>query len=190
MNLQFFFLLLQEDGWVVCRVFKKKCFFKTDGSEGSSSQGNDASHTMTAMTAYDQSRSLYLNHQHNFHHHLHPQTANLYKPELALHYPSHHLPTNPYSQIQVQDLLPNPRAQPAAYDFSVLPGDAAGMVNVDGCDQMSQHVGDQGREVASGTDWGVLDSMEGRYGGAGQQMNQMSQPPRGGEEMELWGYGK
>ena len=153
----------------MCRVFKKKCFFKTSGGgEGSSSQGHETG-PVTAATGHDPSPALYIHQQQSsFHHHLHPQATSLYKPELALHY-SHQLPTNPYSQIQVQDLLPNPR-QRTGYDF-------------DGCEQIDQNVSDPGREVAGTTnDWAVLDSMN--------QMNQMSQQqPRGGE-MDLWGYGK
>lgn len=187
--------MLQEDGWVVCRVFKKRYFFKTSGSEGSSSQGNDAGHMGTA-TSHEHSPSLYIHQQQSYHHHHMHSQASLYKPELALHY-AHPMPTNPYSQIQVQDLLPNPRP-PTGYDFSVLPSDTSSMVNVDGCEQIhQQHVGDQGRDVPSANHWGVLDGIEGRLGGAGesstsvQPMNQLSQQQqqRGGE-MDLWGYGK
>lgn len=151
---------MQEDGWVVCRVFEKKFFFKTTSgrSDGNSNRATiDTAHTTTTATTHDQSRpELYLP---NFHPHLPPQTSTFYKPEISLHQYSHQLPpTNPYSGVQLQDLLPNPRPS-TGYDF-----DGLGVVGVNGgCEQIHQ-------DVEGGSNWGPVDSK--------------------GGQMDLWGYGK
>ncbi|THU44458.1 hypothetical protein C4D60_Mb02t07580 [Musa balbisiana] len=171
----------QEEGWVVCRVFKKKCFFKV-GGEGSSGQAME--NHVNVGASRQQPRALssqyvhpnLTHHYHHFHHH----NPNLYHS---------HMPANAYSHGQVQDLLTNHR--PSGYDFAVLPGDAAAVVK--------QY--DGGLELAAGpcevmkdpgsSQWAVLEGMDGRLGGAAataQQMNPMASQ-RGGE-MDLWGYGK
>ncbi|XP_010930409.4 protein BEARSKIN1-like [Elaeis guineensis] len=178
-----------EDGWVVCRVFKKKCFFKV-GTGGGTSQASE--NHMGGPASHDhQPRPLssqYIHPHHGFHHHHHHHhhpVSNLYYSQL---------PPQSYSPVQVQDLLTNHR--PAGYDFSVLPTESSAMVKpyeggleVGACEGMQQ-VG-EGRDQSS-NDWAVLDGIDGRFGGAGgaavQQMNQISGQPGG--EMELWGYGK
>ncbi|EHA8588571.1 Protein BEARSKIN2 [Cocos nucifera] len=177
-----------EDGWVVCRVFKKKCFFKV-GTGGGTNQGSE-NHIGGPASHDHQPRPLmssqYIHPHHGFHHHHHHPVSNLYYSQL---------PPQSYSPVQVQDLLTNHR--PAGYDFSVLPTESSAMVKpyeggleVGGCEGMQQV--SEGRDQSS-NDWAVLDvGIDGRFGGAGgaavQQMNQIS-GQRGGE-MELWGYGK
>ncbi|PKA57186.1 Protein BEARSKIN1 [Apostasia shenzhenica] len=166
---------IDEDGWVVCRVFKKKCFYKVAG-EGSSSHGSDAMITASGAGVNIDDRSLtlsshYLHQQqalHLHHHHHH----SLYKPDLALHYPQltpEQPPENPYSHVQVHDLLSSHRP-------------VTGYIEAN--------------------EWAVIDSMDqaGRFSGAGttavEQMNHVSQQHGGssggggGGEMDLWGYGK
>ncbi|XP_038973985.1 protein BEARSKIN1-like [Phoenix dactylifera] len=175
-----------EDGWVVCRVFKKKCFFKA-GTGGGTSQGSVIH--VGGPASHDQARPLSSQYIHPHHHHQQQQqqqsVANLYYSQL---------PTQSYSHVQVQDLLTNHR--PTGYDLSVLPTESSAMVKPYegglevGAGEGMQHV-DEGRDQ-SPNDWTVLDGIDGRFGGAGgegvQQMNQIS-GQRGGE-MELWGYGK
>ncbi|XP_072970600.1 protein BEARSKIN2-like isoform X1 [Typha angustifolia] len=162
-----------EDGWVVCRVFKKKCFFKL-GSEGSStSQGTEA-HLAASMT-HDQARILSSQFMHPIHHHHpHPHPSSLYYSQI---------PPNSYSysHVQVQDLLTNHRPPPSSgYDFSVLPAEPGlDVANCDAIHNVAGGGGGEGREQSS-NEWAVLDGM--------QQMNQMH-GQRGGE-MDLWGYGK
>lgn len=170
---------------MVCRVFKKKCFFKVGTGVGTSQVSENH---IGGLASHDhQPRPLssqYIHPHLGLHHHQHP-VSNLYYSQL---------PPQSYSPVQVQDLLTNHR--PTGYDFPVLPTESSAMVKpyeggleVGACEEM-QHVG-EGRDQ-SPNDWAVLDGIDGRFGGAGgaavQQVNQIS-GQRGGE-MELWGYGK
>ncbi|WOL14295.1 protein BEARSKIN1-like [Canna indica] len=162
-----------EDGWVVCRVFKKKCFFKigTAAGDGSSSQAAVENHHM----GVEQSASLSSHYMHHPNHYLHHH--NLYYSQI---------PTSSYAgHAQVQDLLTNHRS-PSGYDFAVLPDDSSaaiikpyegGLGAGDACEGMQS-------ERNPGSEWAVLEGMA----AAQQQMNQMSSQ-RGGE-MDLWGHGK
>lgn len=163
---------------MVCRVFKKMCFFKA-GSEGRASQGSEnymnptASHDLQPRPPSSQC--------------IHPYpVSNLYYSQL---------PLQSYSHGQVQDLLRNHR--PTGYDFSVLPGgEESAMVKpyrgeLEQAEGM-QHVGEVIREQSL-NDWStVLDGIDRRFGSAGgpavQQMIQIT-GQRGGE-IDLWGYGK
>ncbi|KAF8025125.1 hypothetical protein BT93_F2083 [Corymbia citriodora subsp. variegata] len=120
-----------EDGWVVCRVFKKKNLFKIAGNDsgGQTSVGSDQNHhhqqlsiNSTSNTTAHQPRSfmhrdssLYLHSNH-----LSPSTAfELNKTELGLHYSSsQHLPQ--YSLFpSSQALIPTPK--PIGYhDYTAL----------------------------------------------------------------------
>ncbi|XP_010252331.1 PREDICTED: protein BEARSKIN2-like [Nelumbo nucifera] len=110
-----------EDGWVVCRVFKKKNLFKV-GNEGGSSMGSE--HQLNNTLGNNQPRALtlrdtqqYLRRQHE-----HGQSFDLYnKPELGLHYS--HIPVPPYSTMQSQTLLPGSH-RAVGYDFSPLPSES------------------------------------------------------------------
>ncbi|KAG0492224.1 hypothetical protein HPP92_005622 [Vanilla planifolia] len=200
--------LATEDGWVVCRVFKKKTFFKLGGREGSSSQGSDG-FVITPSGCHDHSHVVaaqYLNHQQNL------VNLNLVdnKPvDLALQYPP--LPTPaandviPYSHLQIHELHPNRQRFVTGYnDFSGLPGGSPVMV---GCEPM-RVAGQQGRIDQNANDqWAVLHNLGGRFSGAeeaasaavGGTIHEMEQIVRhrggagtgGGGEMVLWGlYGK
>ncbi|XP_020253767.1 protein BEARSKIN2-like [Asparagus officinalis] len=100
-----------EDGWVICHVFEKKCFFKI--TSGSSDVNSNEHHRRPSL-------------------HNHRGAADDPRP---ISY-SHQLPpTNPYSGAQLQDLLPNPRPS-TGYDF-----DGLGVVGVNGgCEQIHQNV--------------------------------------------------
>ncbi|XP_052202870.1 protein BEARSKIN2 [Diospyros lotus] len=109
-----------EDGWVICRVFKKKNLFKAAGGEGTASLGMAADQLNNTPNA-NQSRTFahrdgqYLLRQQ-------PAAANqqnfhLYKSsELALNYSP--IPM-PYAHInQPQNLLPALHKPMPAYDYS------------------------------------------------------------------------
>ncbi|PKU74070.1 protein BEARSKIN2-like [Dendrobium catenatum] len=174
-----------EDGWVVCRVFKKKSLMKIAG-DSHTSKGIDGVMNPTAgPTSLDRSRALaaqYLNQQQSLHLH-HQAYSAFYKPEIAFHYPQlTPAATNNYPHVQVHDLLSNHRPVIGYHDFSVLPND---------CEPM-QEVG-EGRDHHAANEWALMDNLEERFTGAGavsavQQMNEIAQ--QRGAEMDLWGYGK
>ncbi|XP_039133171.1 protein BEARSKIN2 [Dioscorea cayenensis subsp. rotundata] len=160
-------IISSEDGWVVCRVFKKKCFFKI-GSQGIESHTQE-SH-MNTKGSHELSRGLTLGEAE--YQNLHPNhyPTNLYKSETALHY--WQMPTNTYSfHGQAQDLLQNHRPPSGAYDFSGLP-------NVDACDGIQQVEGERDQTA---NEWAVLDGVDGRFGSSSGTAVQ---------QMDLWGYGK
>lgn len=119
----------QEDGWVVCRVFKKKNLFKVGNEVGSASpaasdhQLNNANISASSTHRsgafmYRDNLSLFRQQQTNQH------GFDLYKPEhhLALHYP--HLPhydsATTQAQAQAQALVS--AHKPMGYDFPDSPG--------------------------------------------------------------------
>lgn len=198
----------QEEGWVVCRVFKKKNLFKV-GNEGSPGLGPERQ-----INGHDQPRSLTINNHLHFprrHHSNHDdlQTFHVFKPELpelGLNYPQ--LPENPYQHLQAQVQA----HKPVGYDFSTaLPNDSPAMVkqflsshNDAGLARPVQYQAcEPGQHMVEGNDWAMFDrlvnthmaqeedSSKGVVGFADenpsvQQMNPV--PLRG--EMDLWGYGK
>ncbi|KAJ4952707.1 hypothetical protein NE237_029539 [Protea cynaroides] len=109
-----------EDGWVVCRVFKKKNLFKVENEGGGSSMNSDHQFNHTLGSNHNQHRTLtlrdteYLRRQHA-HGGGNQPSFDLYKPDdLALHYS--HIPAPPFSNIQPQALL---------HDLSTLPSDTS-----------------------------------------------------------------
>ncbi|XP_038987053.1 protein BEARSKIN1-like [Phoenix dactylifera] len=163
-----------EGGWVVCRVFKKKCFFKP-GTESRASQGSE-NYMMTTAS----------------HGQLWPLSSQCIHPHPASNHYYSQLPLQSYSHAQVQDLLSNHR--PTGCNFSVLPGESSAMVRpYEGELQAGamQPVG-EGIRDQSLNDWAVIGGVDRRFGSVGgaavQQMNQVS--GQHGGEMDLWGYGK
>ncbi|XP_028075694.1 protein BEARSKIN2 [Camellia sinensis] len=140
-----------EDGWVVCRVFKKKNLFKigNEGGGGANSisiapdqlnNDSNAPNQIQPRTFFTHRHSrddLYLLHQQQQqqqqHTHVHgsQQTFDLYKSELALNY-SHnpiHIPISvPYPShhhLQAQNFIPPPTHKSMGYvDYSTLPSDS------------------------------------------------------------------
>ncbi|XP_068649436.1 protein BEARSKIN2-like [Aristolochia californica] len=203
-----------EDGWVVCRVFKKKNLFKI-GNEGSTDlcNGSQSNHQSQALTLtnihYDRRQE---NHQ----------TFDLYKRDLAL-YPQ--VPTAPLSHAHAQTHLQN--TKPLSYDFPTITGESPAMVkqflsnNRRACDtgeslgrQVQQYQACEGgivvgaceptQQIVGGrdeslNDWAMLDrlvtigqddpSKGVRFGDANASASQINQFPFRGE-MDLWGYGK
>ncbi|KAJ7949627.1 NAC domain protein [Quillaja saponaria] len=172
-----------EDGWVVCRVFKKKNLFKI-GNEGGSSMNSDQQFNNNTSST-NQSRTLM--HREN-QYLLRQQQQNpagnfeLNKPELSLHYS--HMQTPPYSLFQSQTLLPTHK--PIVYDYSSsLPSDNSPvmvkqfMSNPRDCESGSEaglryqvceaglEVGNcetcpemgSGREEQGISEWGMLDRL-------------------------------
>lgn len=184
---------------MVCRVFKKKCFFKVGGGSGGAGEGiaGRQGGALESHIAAEHSPSslnslhyLHPNHHHYLHHHH------------SLQYYSHantadNASINPATTYQVQDLLTNHRPPTSGYDFAVLPGDsgAAAMLKAyEGADDAMQNE----RNGNHAGEWAVLEAagLDGRFGAAPppppppqQQMSLMG-GQRGGE-MDLWGsYGK
>ncbi|MQM02041.1 hypothetical protein Taro_034799 [Colocasia esculenta] len=205
-----------EEGWVVCRVFKKKNFFKVPGEKGAGTLGDRPPGHLPMIDP------IYLHHEEpaGF---VHLQVPEPYKPEHPpLHYPQMAPPKGNhqyYSHLQLQNFLPDHRASEVGYGFSsVLPGEssASGAVDVRApyrvCEggvgvgepmQLRVAAG-EGRDRGSG-EWALLDRMmstgrlgegdaaaaaaaEGRYGGTEGPLPPHEHRPAG--EMDLWGYGK
>ncbi|KAK3229697.1 hypothetical protein Dsin_001578 [Dipteronia sinensis] len=113
-----------EDGWVVCRVFKKKNLFKVGNNEVSNMNSSSSDHQQQQQQFNNSSSATNNNNPRNF---MHRSSENQYllrqhqqslielnKPELALHYP----PQIPrYSLFQPQTLIPS--------HYSALASDAA-----------------------------------------------------------------
>lgn len=183
--------MLQEDGWVVCRVFKKKCFFKIGGGgEGSTSQGADAGGHLAV------SPPLSGHHQGALaSHYMHPHQ---YYHAASSYYSQMQQVPGPYSHhhVQVQDLLTNHRPTPdAGYDFSGLPVEhpAAAGLDVGSSDGGVATDGGGGQMGEAGTDqpaeqqWQAIDGFS--NGPSSAAVQQMTGAQRGGE-MDLWGYGR
>ncbi|CAK9313888.1 unnamed protein product [Citrullus colocynthis] len=139
-----------EDGWVVCRVFKKKNLFKVTnegvgggGGGGGSSANSDqhlnnnahSSASIATPHTFMQRESQYQLRQPQQNYASHP-TFELNKSDLALHYiptpppPSHNFPHHHLFHSNLSTLKPLPGSS-AAYDYpalSSLPPDAPLMV--------------------------------------------------------------
>ncbi|GMI80930.1 NAC domain containing protein 70, BEARSKIN 2 [Hibiscus trionum] len=90
-----------EDGWVVCRVFKKKNLFKVGNNRGSSINSSDQQLNMNNNTTSSgsQTQPLSFIHRSTDQYNLNSttqQSLELNKPDLALHYPPQ------YSLFQTQ----------------------------------------------------------------------------------------
>ncbi|KAK0575729.1 hypothetical protein LWI29_005983 [Acer saccharum] len=115
---------MEEDGWVVCRVFKKKNLFKVVNNEVSNMNSSSSDHQQQQQQFNNSSSATNNNNPRSF---MHRSSENQYllrehqqslielnKPELALHYP----PQIPqYSLFQPQTLIPP--------HYSALASDAA-----------------------------------------------------------------
>lgn len=126
---------MQEDGWVVCRVFKKKNLFKVGGGEGGGASNIMATDQLNSNGSNgNPSRTTYMHHRDNHQYMMrHQQSFDLYKSsELALNYS--HIPALPYHPhhinmnniIQEQNLIPTHKFM--GYDYSALPSDSPLMV--------------------------------------------------------------
>ncbi|KAJ9134889.1 hypothetical protein P3X46_032134 [Hevea brasiliensis] len=112
-----------EDGWVVCKVFKKKNLFKV-GNEGGTGciissdhqQLNTSSSTIQPRSFMHNKDSQFLVFQSPTTHH-HQQAFELNKTELGLHYQYPHMAaiTPHYSPLQSQNLMPT-------HNYSSAPG--------------------------------------------------------------------
>ncbi|KAJ6952286.1 hypothetical protein NC653_041435 [Populus alba x Populus x berolinensis] len=119
---------LGEDGWVVCRVFKKKNLFKVSGEGGATSMNSSDQQLHSSSTSQsrtfmhrDSQYSLRQNHNHgNI-----QQPFVLSKAELELHYP-HMAAPHQYSLFQSQTLMPPNKS--LGYDYSGLPKESPVMV--------------------------------------------------------------
>ncbi|XP_042414598.1 NAC domain-containing protein 76-like [Zingiber officinale] len=184
---------INEDGWVVCRVFKKKCFFKVGGGGGGGvgegivgRQGGAVESHIAAEHSPSSLNSLHYlhpNHHHYLHHHHHNHSLQYYSHANA----ADNAGINPATTYQVQDLLTNHRPPTSGYDFAVLPGDsgASAMLKAYGGDDAMQNE----RNGSHAGEWAVLEAVGMPPPPPPQQMSLIGSQ-RGGE-MDLWGsYGK
>ncbi|CAK9168948.1 unnamed protein product [Ilex paraguariensis] len=164
-----------EDGWVVCRVFKKKNLFKVGiGNEGGGSmvsdQLNNASSTSHHRTFMHRDNQ-YLIHQH--HNNDNQPTFDLYKTELGLNYSQIPLGVPQFSQIQAQNFIPIHK--PLGYDFPELPSETPVLVkqlmsNPRDCESGSENLCYQGCEP--GLEVGTCEPSQSLLIGRDQSLNE------------------
>ncbi|GAA0162292.1 hypothetical protein LIER_18415 [Lithospermum erythrorhizon] len=194
---------VSEDGWVVCRVFKKKNLFKV---------GNEGTGGVNHINSCSTSQSHALTHREN--------SYLLQQYPHSLTYSHNPLTIPQYSShIQVQNFMPTRKA--STYDhFSNIPSESPIMVrqlmtNTRDCESRSENLryqccDESGLEVGTCdvnatreeniNDWGILvnsqlgadDSSKGvRFedDASVSSINQINQLSLRGE-MDFWGYGK
>ncbi|KAL5073483.1 hypothetical protein RYX36_012467 [Vicia faba] len=112
-----------EDGWVVCRVFKKKNLFKIENEGGSTHNQDQQMNNMSSTNprSFMQRENQYLLHQQQQQHQNQPRNLTgfeLEKPELGLHY--QHLQNSQYSLFhsQPQPLLHTQKHLEMNFDYS------------------------------------------------------------------------
>ncbi|WCJ28773.1 NAC domain containing protein 70 [Euphorbia peplus] len=204
-----------EDGWVVCRVFKKKNLFKVS-NEGGGTRMNSSSceqQLSTSNTSMQPRTFMHTNRSDNQQYLVHTQ-----QPNLALHYQQ--IPTPHYSLFQPQNLMPSHHNKPiGGYDYSsVVLGSESPVVMAkqfmsdanENCEQ-NQEMG--GGELGRGSnepnnlndhEWGLLDRIVTPHLGneehdstdpnapssAANPIHQQQQQLSLRGEMDFWGYGK
>ncbi|KAJ4847348.1 Protein BEARSKIN2 [Turnera subulata] len=165
-----------EDGWVVCRVFKKKNLFKVGNNEGGSASMNSSDQQNTS--AANQARSFmnrdnqYLLRQHQGSTTQLPFELN--KPELALHY-THMTTPHQYSLLQSQTLLPIHK--PIGYDYPALPSESPIMVkqfmsNGRDCESGSESLRYQQAACEPGIEVGTCEPTQQMVAGREEGMNE------------------
>lgn len=197
---------MQEDGWVVCRVFKKKNLFKVSNHEGGGSSVNSdqnlnnnsssASIAMAARTFMHRDSQYQLRLPQSYGGASQP-AFELNKSDLALHYmpaaaPSSHYPHHLF-QPQISAITHKPLG--GGYEFPALslPPDAPLMVKQLMANPESGQAGDGMNES-----WAVLDRLvtshlgnedENENENGSSSVGQINQLPLRGE-MDFWGYTK
>ncbi|XP_050219230.1 protein BEARSKIN2 [Mercurialis annua] len=174
-----------EDGWVICRVFKKKNLFKIVNEGGTSTNSSDHHQ---------------LNNNNNTSITMQPRTYmhlpfELNKPELALHHYPHTMATSQYSIFQSQTLAPSHTTKLLGYEYSNPARDCESGSESIRYDQAGLDVGSCDQATAAGglnDHWAMLDRIVTPHlaGNANsssvQPINHQSM--RG--EMDFWGYEK
>ncbi|XP_059630262.1 protein BEARSKIN2 [Cornus florida] len=209
-----------EDGWVVCRVFKKKNLFKVGHGNGggasmASDQLNNTSNTNQLRTLMHRDSQYLMRPQHT---HGNQQAFDLYKSDLALNYS--HLPAVPS--------YPHTHKPMGYHDFSTLPSDSPLMVKQlmtnprdcesAGSESLRYQACEQGMDVGtcepsqnmvaaardeSLNEWGMLDRLvtthlghedSAKGGGRFEDANASSMHQINQlslrGEMDFWGYGR
>ncbi|KAF9587155.1 hypothetical protein IFM89_039595 [Coptis chinensis] len=174
-----------EDGWVVCRVFKKKNLFKIGGGSegGTSMQGTTTHQLMNNASSNNQALALLTRDSHtqyaNRVQHMNQHTFDLYKPELGLHYTTINHPDSSihYSNLQPQTLILQPHNnKPIGYDPQLLSNQrdncdsgseslvAGGQVQYQPCEQ-GAGIDNESQQMVAGerdvglNDWTMLDRL-------------------------------
>lgn len=168
---------MQEDGWVICRVFKKKNLFKVGGNEGSGGSmgsSDQLSHGLNQPGSFSHARVD--NHQYLPYHQEQPQHLQTIV-DLGL---NHGQLPHQYPHLQAQNFIPTHK--PIGYDFSNLPSEDSPvmvkqlMSNHGECDSgscenqlpVAYQTCEPGLEVgtcepaqsmvnATGNEWGMMD---------------------------------
>ncbi|KAG6719428.1 hypothetical protein I3842_03G004900 [Carya illinoinensis] len=112
-----------EDGWVVCRVFKKKNLFKfgSAGSGGSSMNSGQQHNCMNSTLTNHRPRSFMHRSENQYLAHQHHNNGNQprFEPELALHQYNSHIPASQYYLFQSQPgLFPTVHKPQLGFDRS------------------------------------------------------------------------
>ncbi|KAF5205229.1 Nac domain-containing protein [Thalictrum thalictroides] len=166
-----------EDGWVVCRVFKKKNLFKIGGgSEGNTSLQGPTTHQLmnNASSNNNQAGSLHTRDTHHTSQYvnrvMNQHTFDLYKPELGLQYSNHHI-NHPdaggihYSNLQPQTLmLQAHNNKPIGYDPQLLSNQRDNCDSGTGSESLAAGGGQvqydqQGERVEGLNDWTMLNGL-------------------------------
>ncbi|KAB5529745.1 hypothetical protein DKX38_019826 [Salix brachista] len=190
----------EEDGWVVCRVFKKKNLFKVSNDAGAASM-NSSDQKLHTSSSNQYCHHSSLRHHHNHNHGSIQQALEPNKPDqLALHY--HHTETpHQYSLFPSQTLMPTDH-KPLGYGYSALPSESKACetgleVGTQMVSRRDDHLGMNewdilDRDIIVTSHLGNEDSSKAvRFQDANAPsvhplVNQLSL--RG--EMDFWGYGK
>ncbi|KAK7841909.1 protein bearskin2 [Quercus suber] len=118
-----------EDGWVVCRVFKKKNLFKV-GNEGGSIINSDRQLNINTLSTNQPRTFMHRDNQYVSTRQQHNNgNQPSFEPELALHYT--HIPaaaSSQYSLFQSQPLIPSLKPLGGGYDYSTIPSDTPVML--------------------------------------------------------------
>ncbi|XP_070006360.1 protein BEARSKIN2-like [Nicotiana sylvestris] len=95
-----------EDGWVICRVFKKKNLFKVIANEGTTDTGSD--HLLNSSTSIHQPRTTLITHkdspyllQHQQHSHDHSLNYSHIPTAVAATFPQHEYNSHNNNNIQL-----------------------------------------------------------------------------------------
>ncbi|KAH0659031.1 hypothetical protein KY285_027582 [Solanum tuberosum] len=173
-----------EDGWVICRVFKKKNLFKITGNEAASSSHHHHQPTNNFTHKDNHDHSPYLLHQLPQHHDQHD--LNYSQIPVATTLAPHEYYSHNNNNIEVAQNLIKSTSLGYHHHHHHHPHEFSSS----GADQSAPC--ESGLEVASSNDhqWGInIDSSKVSLG-MGFESNQINHqlPMRG--EMDFWSYGK
>ncbi|KAL8133186.1 protein BEARSKIN1-like [Apium graveolens] len=193
-----------EDGWVICRVFKKKNLFKIGNEGGGASTASDqlnninsANSNQPRTLSHSENHHQYLLHQQNHQNfdlglnsysQLNPVSLPQYQQHVEAQnfIPTHHktlgydfpaLPSE--SPLMIKQLMTNPREQCESGSDNLRYQTCDTGIEVGTCEPSSQNLVGDGRDHQGLNEWGM------RF--EGQDPNQINQLSLRGD---FWNYGK